>query len=45
MSKRTKQKLLGTIDRLALALAKHYHKWTQEERELYEQAIAWLQKN
>lgn len=31
---------LQALDALALALAEHHHVWTDEERTLYEQAIA-----
>lgn len=31
--------LLGALDTLAEALASHDHKWTEAEREIYEQAL------
>ena len=38
-------RIIQTLDKLALALTEHKHRWTQEERKLYEQAIAQLKKS
>ena len=34
--------IIRALDILALALADHHHQWTDEERRLYEEAIAML---
>ena len=36
------QIITKTLDRLGIALADHNHQWTDEERGLYEEAIAIL---
>ena len=36
------QTIIKTLDKLGLALVGHDHKWTVEERELYERAILLL---
>ncbi len=36
------QTVIKTLDILALALANQGHQWTEEERRLYERAIALL---
>lgn len=36
------ENLLETLDALALALAEEGHKWTKEERKLYEATVKWL---
>lgn len=33
-----KQKITAALDALGLALANHDHRWTPEERKLYEEA-------
>lgn len=37
-----KEIVIKALDKLGLALAGHDHKWTVEERELYQRAIALL---
>jgi len=34
--------IVEALDKLGLALAEHNHKWTVEERELYEKSISLL---
>jgi len=36
------QTIIRELDAIALALAEYNHKWTSEERGLYEEAIALL---
>lgn len=38
------KKIIFILDKLALALTCHKHKWTKEERKLYEQSIRLLKK-
>jgi hypothetical protein len=37
-----RETVILALDKLGLALAGHNHKWTVEERELYDRAIALL---
>ena len=34
--------IIKALDKLGLALAEHNHKWTVEERELYEESMSLL---
>jgi hypothetical protein len=42
MGKETKKIIVKALNALALALTDHSHQWTNEERHLYEKAIAIL---
>lgn len=44
MNKDEKDKILKALDALALALTEHDHEWTEEESQLYVQAIAILKR-
>ena len=42
MSNQEKKTIIETLDKLGLALVEHEHKWTIEERELYDKSILLL---
>lgn len=40
--KGNKEKILSALDALAIALSEYKHKWTKEQRRLYEKAVPML---
>lgn len=42
LTDKNKQIITKALDKLGLALADHNHQWTDEERRLYERAMAIL---